>query len=264
MEALTPKFKTEGFDVVPLEQQDKYASCKHEYTALKAINHEVALLQVPNEIFEPRNFYLGSFIILLKVFRGRSIRLLSEGVQALKLIFQNAFEDEMRGDDWEFVNWVDIKEFQEGVNLLPILEVFKIELPGPLRPLDDAKGDIRRILTNQAMASPPKVGVEGYFKNLVSRSDWPDPWKSDITSVWTGAAGFDAGTFLDYVMGKQLFPGGHKKHGDSVLGWILWDLLRNQEVGSPDDERLATIILPFGLIRDQTVIDDLRARYKSK
>jgi hypothetical protein len=261
MEALTPKFKTVGFDVVLLEQQDEYASCKHEYTALKAPNREVALLQVPNEIFEPHNIYLGLFIILLKVFRGKSIRLLSEGVQALKLVFQNAFEDEMRGDDWKFVNWVDIKEFQEGVNLLPIVKVFKIEPLGSSISLADAKADLIRILANQAMHAPPALGVKGYFRNLVSRSDWPDQWKSDIIDGWTGSAQVDAGVFIDYVMGKGFFPAGLQKHDDSVLGWFIYDLLKNLEVSSPDDKRLATLILNLGLIRDQTTVDWLRRKY---
>ena len=264
MEVLALHFIKEGLEVATATKVAYDACCEHQYTALRAAGHETALLQLPHTIFELPNNYLGPFVILLKVFRGLSIRFFSEGVQGLRKMFQNAYEDEKGRNDWQFINWVNITDFQEGVVRFTILEVFELNSPnvGTLEVLGNA--DVQRIigiLTRQAMSAPPNVGVGGYFRNLVSRSGWPEKWEGDVISGWTGSAGTDARTFIDYVMGKELFPVTHEKHGDSVLGWVLLDLLRNQEISSPNDKWLATIILHFKLIQNQAAVDELRERY---
>lgn len=263
METLAPHFMKEGLEVATATRIAYDACCEHQYTALRSAGHETALLQIPNTIFELPN-YLGSFVILLKAFRGLSTRFFSEGVQAPRKMFQKAYEDEKGRNDWEFINWLNIKDFQEGVVRFTILDVFELKLPkaGKVRKLSSA--DVQRIvgiLATQATTAPPKVGVEGYFRNLVSRSGWPEKWRDAIISGWTGSAGTDARTFIDYVMGRELFPPGHEKHGDSVLGWVLWDLLRNQEISSPNAEWVASIILDCKLIQNQADVDELRERY---
>jgi len=266
MEALAPHFMKEGLEVATATKIAYDACCEHQYTALRSAGHETALLQLPNTIFELPN-YLGSFVILLKAFRGLSTRFFSEGVQAPRKMFQNAYDDEKGSNDWEFLNWLNIKDFQEGTVRFTILEVFELKLPKvvPLGVLGNA--DVQRIigiLTRLATSAPPNVGVAGYFRNLVSRSGWPEPWRDAVISGWTGSAGTDARTFIDYVKGKELFPVGHEKHGDSVLGWVLLDLLRNQEISSPNDKWVASIILNFKLIQNQADVDELRQRYGLK
>jgi hypothetical protein len=118
------------------------------------------------------------------------------------------------------------------------------------------KSDLASMLSKQATAAPPKVGIEGYFRDLVERANLPDMWKRERAGGWYGDANRDARALINWAISKETTP---TAQNWSALGMVLLPLF--DEVGLESAKWLATFISSNKLCFDVAELSRLEARY---
>jgi hypothetical protein len=257
-EQLLPRFEAWGYRLEKGDAEHPFGKPYYTYTALQQNGIELALVQLPPEVFATddsgNEIHVGDFSMMLKAFREKTTRMFAQGVSGITYKFSTALDDESRGADWKFIPWPDVIKLRE--EKLEFWQAFKLPKPSPVpnraiaqpKTFSDTQFElIVKVLTRFANDYPTS---DAAFRDLVTTSGWPQEWKDQRLSGWTNAAPSDARTFLTYMMDKNTFPAGHELAGRSVLGEFLRKLLARNILGGKDADALARIVVECALVAD--------------
>jgi len=258
------------------EDTHRFASpTERRYTAAVSTKSKlrIALLNFPPELLSSYNGpYVDVFTAALFTFSAMPCRLLSvektdskiESVAALRRGY-NAVVRDMFPTGAFFINWQDIDDYLNNIlqenfaNLFNLQPRLLTHQNAPNQPKPLGQNEVDSIVDAfAAMAAVVPAGVEPFFRNLVQRSDWSEKQKRRIIGTWSGSADVDAQNLVDFARLTNTYPTTHEKQGQSFLGWVLWEMINNQEVGYPTDQEWARIMIDFNLISDKTVLSKLK------
>jgi hypothetical protein len=261
-DGLQPLLAKEGFRLERKNRSHRFTR-DYGYTAVCDSEKEcAALLQLPSDVLRSESdSVIGQFLMVLKAFRGVPTRFLGES--ELTFPFREALADEWKSDqDWYFIPRSDVENTIRGKILYRVLNVFKLMSPAARR--NDAhlisQADLEPIIKTLAkLATNTPGGAAGYFENLVKNSEWPDDWKSERQGGWSGNANAGASNIVTYALGKT-FPAGHLKAGQSVLGWLLFDVVTKTTAGGAEQTQFSRFILENDLLNNEESIKLLREK----
>jgi V8-like Glu-specific endopeptidase len=118
------------------------------------------------------------------------------------------------------------------------------------------KDRLKEVLVKQAVEAPPKVGPDGYFRDLVRQSNLPAAWIASRLT-WTGAPSTDALDLINWALVQGPNPADERFH---TLGSLLQPTL--EYLGLEDQRTVAAIIVAHGLYTDKNLVRNLAARYQ--
>lgn len=110
---------------------------------------------------------------------------------------------------------------------------------------------VTEIMGAQAATSP--AGSDRYFKDLVSRTNWPQRFKNQRSGGWSGDSIVDARMLINFAIAKKENP---EIRGYTILGSLLEEL--RKDVGEKEAEELVDLICKRGLITDPVALGALR------
>lgn len=127
-----------------------------------------------------------------------------------------------------------------------------------MSPLNLSQDDVDRlveIIATQA-ANAPGIGPQGYFRDLVSRTNLKQNFKLALAGVWTGNPVVDARTLVNWALSKQINPVDPRY---TSLGSFLKEILEDSDL--TDQRWIVSLILAYGLYPDPALTKQLRAEY---
>jgi hypothetical protein len=258
-EQLLPYMAQWNCSLVTAQATHPYGKPDYTYTALRRDGSELALVQLPPEVFargdKGSNPYVSDFANMLKAFRGKRTRLFARDVEGLRYAFSYALNDESKGADWRFIPWPDVVAVCDAG--LEYWQAFAVEQPASTQPVSPAKPKpptdaqiqiVVDVLANLATNDYPSS--DAAFRDLVEISDWPKRWKDQRLTGWKNTAPQDARDFVKFMTAKATFPAGHELAGQSVLGAFLRKLLERGSLGGDDTDAIAHIVVGCALVPD--------------
>jgi V8-like Glu-specific endopeptidase len=105
-------------------------------------------------------------------------------------------------------------------------------------------------------ANAPGIGPQGYFSDLVSRTNLKQNFKYQFSGVWTGNAPVDARKLVNWALSKAVNPADPRY---TTLGSFLSEIMEDLDL--TDQRWIAALIIANGLYLDPVLITQLRAAY---
>jgi len=127
------------------------------------------------------------------------------------------------------------------------------------RAISDAdRNAIVDILTTHAANPLESDTPQVFFGKLILSSNLPHPWMASIAGKWTGDAEWNALRLVEWAILKKVNPQDQRL---TTIGAILYALLR-QELPPDEARTVVAIMVGYGLILDDKLLDDIRLRYR--
>ncbi len=105
-------------------------------------------------------------------------------------------------------------------------------------------------------ANAPGIGPQGYFSDLVSRTNLKANFKLQFSGVWTGNPLVDARKLINWALSKAVNPADPRY---TTIGSFLVEILEDLDL--TDQRWIAALIVANGLYLDPVLTAQLRAAY---